>query len=204
MPHVTVDPLRMPKTLDISYDFCYMARMEKGKGVEYLQDLFGKISTKLGRKIRVALMGRTDDKYSQEKLRSLLESKSEAYSIRFFGWADDRTKAKVLSKSGCFIYPSIYDNFPTVVNEAMAHGLPVAMWNNLFYRVNYSGIKSVSVAIPFSVEHLASVAVNLLKRKSTLSHHSIEYIKKSGGSRSVAKDDLMLFDEIIKHNERNK
>jgi glycosyltransferase involved in cell wall biosynthesis len=202
--HVTVDLLKTSKTLYINYDFCYMARMEKGKGVEYLQDLFNKISIRLGKKIRVAIMGRADDKYSQEKLRRLLESKSESFSIRFFGWADDKIKTTVLSRSGCFIYPSIYDNFPTVVNEAMAYGLPVAMWNNLFYRVNYSNVKSVSAAIPFNTKHLASVAVNLLQRKSTLSRHSIEYIKKNGGSRSVAKDDLVLFDEIINHYERNK
>lgn len=204
VPHVTVDPLKTSKTLDIDYDFCYMARMEKGKGVEYLQDLFNKISIRLGKKIRVAIMGRADDKYSQKKLRRLLESKSEFFSIRFFGWADDKTKAEVLSKSGCFIYPSTYDNFPTVVNEAMAHGLPVAMWDTLFYKVNYSNIKSVSVATPFNVEHLASVAVNLLKRKSAVSRYSMEYIKENGDSRSVAKDDLMLFDEIIKHYGRNK
>ncbi len=203
-PHVTVDPLKTSKTLDIDYDFCYMARMEKGKGVEYLQNLFNKISIRLGRKIRVAIMGRADDKCSQEELRRLLESKSESFSIRFFGWADDKTKAEVLSKSGCFIYPSIYDNFPTVVNEAMAHGLPVAMWDNLFYKINYSGIKSVSVATPFNVEHLASVAVKLLQKRAHLGKHSIEYIKKSGGSRLVAKDDLVLFEEIIEHHERDK
>ncbi len=204
VPHVTVDPLKTSKTLDIEYDFCYMARMEKGKGVEYLQDLFSRISIKLGRKISVAIMGRADDKYSQEELRGLLESEGESFSVRFFGWADDKTKAEVLSKSGCFIYPSTYDNFPTVVNEAMAHSLPVAMWDTLFYKVNYSDIKSVSVATPFNVEHLASVAVNLLQGKSTLRRHSIEYIKENGGSRSVAKDDLILFDEIIKRYERNK
>jgi glycosyltransferase involved in cell wall biosynthesis len=204
VPHVTVGPLKMTKTLDIDYDFCYMARMEKGKGVEYLQDLFNIISIRLGRKIRVAIMGRTDDKYSQEKLRSLLESHGKSFSVHFFGWADDRTKAKVLSKSGCFIYPSIYDNFPTVVNEAMAYGLPVAMWNNLFYKINYSDVKSVSAATPFNVEHLASVAVNLLQRKPAISRHSTEYIKKNGGPRSVAKDDLVLFDEMIKSYERNK
>lgn len=204
VPHVTVDPLQTFQTLDIDYDFCYMARMEKGKGIEYLQDLFNEISVRLGRKIRVAIMGRADDKYSEEELRQLLESKNGAFSIRFFGWADDKTKAEVLSKSGCFIYPSIYDNFPTVVNEAMAHGLPVAVWNTLFYKINYLGIKSVSAATIFNIEHLASVAVNLLKRRSYLGHYSIEYIEKNGGSRSVADDDLMLFDEIIKHYERNK
>jgi len=204
VPHVTVDPLQTFKILDIDYDFCYMARMEKGKGVEYLQDLFNKISIRLGRKIRVAIMGRADDKYSQKELRRLLESKSESFSIRFFGWADDKTKAEVLSKSGCFIYPSIYDNFPTVVNEAMAHGLPVAVWNTLFYKINYSDVRSISAATIFNIEHLASVAVNLLKRRSYIGHYSIEYIKKNGGSRSVAKDDLILFDEIIKHYERNK
>lgn len=203
-PHVTVDPLKTSKTLNIDYDFCYMARMEKGKGVEYLQDLFNKISIRLGRKIRVAIMGRADDKYSQEELRRLLENKSESFSIRFFGWADDKTKAEMLSKSGCFIYPSIYDNFPTVVNEALAHGLPVAVWNTLFYKINYSGVKSVSAATIFNIEHLASVAVNLLKRRSYMGHYSIEYIKKNGGSRLVATDDLLLFEEIIEYHEKNK
>lgn len=204
IPHVTIDPLQTHETMDIDYDFCFMARMERGKGVEYLEDLFKKVSVKLGRKIRVAIMGRADDQYSKEELRRLLDSKKESFSVHFFGWADDKTKTKVLSRSGCFIYPSIYDNFPTVVNEAMAYGLPVAMWDTIFYKVNYSGIKSVSVATPFNVERLASVAVNLLKRKSALSRYSIEYIKKKGGSKTVAKDDLMLFNEIIKDYERNK
>ena len=204
VPHVTVDPLQTSKPLDIDYDFCYMARMEKGKGVEYLKDLFRKISIRLDRKIRVAIMGRADDEYSEKELGRLLENESKFFSIRFFGWADDKTKAEVLGKSGCFIYPSIYDTFPTVVNEAMAHGLPVAMWDNIFYKVNYFDIKSVSVAAPFNVEHLASVAVNLFKRKSVVSRYSIEYIKKKGGSKTVAKDDLMLFNEIIKNYERNK
>jgi len=204
VPHVTVDPLKTSKTLKIDYDFCYMARMEKGKGVEYLQDLFNKISIKLGRKIRVAIMGKADDKYSREELRRLLKSKSESYYIRFFGWADDKTKAEVLNNSGCFIYPSIYDSFPTVINEAMAFGLPVAVWNTLFYKINYSDVKSVSAATNFDIDHLASVSVKLLQKRTCLSKYSIEYIEKNGGSGLVAKDDLMLFDEIIDYYEKNR
>ena len=133
-----------------------------------------------------------------------MKVKVNLFPLVFFGWADDKTKAEVLSKSGCFIYPSIYDNFPTVVNEAMAHGLPVAMWDNIFYKVNYSDIKSVSVATPFNIEHLASVAVKLLQKRAYLGKYSIEYIKKNSGSRLMAKDDLMLFEEIINYYERNK
>lgn len=204
IPHVTVDTLQTPKILDIDYDFCYMARMEKGKGVEYLRNLFIRISAKLQKKIRVAIMGRAEDKYSRENLKCLIEETNEFFSIHFFGWADDKTKTEVLGRSGCFIYPSIYDNFPTVVNEALAHGLPVAVWNVPFYKINYSDVKSVSAATIFNIEHLASVAVNLLKRKSRIGHYSIEYIKKNGGSELVAKDDLMLFEKIIEYYERGK
>ena len=204
VPHVTVNAFQTSKTLDMDYDFCYMARMEKGKGVEYLQELFKEISAKLGRKIRVAIMGRADDEYSEKKLRQLLANNNDIFSIHFFGWADDRMKCKVLSRSGCFIYPSIYDNFPTVVNEAMAYGLPVAMWDTLYYRINYSDIRSVSVATPFNIEKLASVSVDLLNRRLIISHYSTDYIKKNGRSKLVAKNDLRLFNEIIRFYERNK
>lgn len=204
VPHVTVDLLPMPKVLDIDYDFCYMARMENGKGVEYLQDLLKEISIKMGRKIRVAIMGRADDEYSKEKLSQLLKSKSGYFSIHFFGWADTKTKTEVLGKSGCFIYPSIYDNFPTVVNEALSHGLPVVVWNTIFYKVNYSKIKSISAAEPFNTENLASIAVHSLRERVQLSHFSREYISKNGGSKLVAKDDLDIFEKIINYYERNK
>jgi len=204
VPHVTVNSLQTPEILKIEYDFCYMARIEKGKGLEYLRDLFTEISAKLERKISVAIMGRAEDEYSEQNLKHLINDVNKLYSIHFFGWADDKIKADVLSKSGCFIYPSIYDNFPTVVNEALAYGLPVALWNTIFYKVNYSGVKSISAATIFDIKHLASVAVNLLERKANIGHYSIEYIKKNGGSGLVAKDDLELFEKIIEYHERNK
>lgn len=204
VPHVTVNFHQTPDVLQIEYDFCYMARIEKGKGLEYLRDLFTEISSKLGRKINVAIMGRAEDEYSKQNLKHLIKDINEFYSIHFFGWADDKTKSDVLSKSGCFIYPSIYDNFPTVVNEALSHGLPVALWDTIFYKVNYSGVESISAAAIFDIEHLASIAVNLLKRKTHISHHSIEYIKKNSGSELVARDDLDLFEKIIEYHERNK
>ena len=117
---------------------------------------------------------------------------------------DDTIKTSVLSKSGCFIYPSIYDNFPTVVNEALSYGLPVVVWDTIFYKVNYSDVKSISAAPIFNIKVFASMAIDLLKRKDQIGHYSLEYVRDNGNSNLVAKDDLELFDNIIKFYEKNK
>ena len=203
-PHVTIDSHQDYMILKSEYDFCYMARMEKGKGLEYLDQILIEISTRLGRKIKVAIMGRADDKYSKCKLRHLIQAANEFYSVTFFGWTDDKTKAYVLRKSGCFIYPSIYDNFPTVVNEALAYGLPVVLWDTIFYRANYRDVKSISATPLFNIKTFASMAVDLLKRRAKLGHYSLEYVKNNGDSDLVAKDDLKLFENIIKYYENIK
>lgn len=204
IPHVTVNPYQTNKIFKNEFDLCYMARIEKGKGLEYLDDIFTEISSKLGRKIRVAIMGRADDEDSKKNLEYLIKNINEFYCIHFFGWVDDKTKAYVLSKSGCFIYPSIYDNFPTVVNEALAYGLPVVLWDTIFYRINYRDVKSISAAPLFNIKTFASIAVDLLKRRVKIGHYSLAYIKDNGGSDLVAKDDLKLFKDIIESYENNK
>ena len=87
IPHVTADPHQNYVISRVEYDFCYMARIEKGKGLEYLDKILVEISTNLGRKVRVAIMGKVDDEFSKHELRYLIENTNKFYSIIFLvGW----------------------------------------------------------------------------------------------------------------------
>ncbi len=180
----------------LKYDFAYMARVEKGKGVEYLSEILEKTSILLKRKVRLAILGRTDDSFSEVELQKLLSSKNVFFDVEFFGWADDSTKVSVLPHSGVFLYPSSYDNYPTVVNEALSFGLPVVTWNVPFYSQNYRNTNAVEVAEPFNTTKFADLAVHSLENRYNLSPQAIAFINSFPSLSEVAKLDTILFQNL--------
>lgn len=130
--HTFNDPIsiksykRDANTIETKYDFAYMARMEKGKGAEYLEEILKQISLILKRTITVAILGRPDDIISSRAIDKLLaeSNKNKYFKAIYFGWANKRMKEFVLSKTGVFLYPSHYDTYAIVLSEALSFGLP--------------------------------------------------------------------------------
>jgi glycosyltransferase involved in cell wall biosynthesis len=183
---------------DLKYDFTYMARMEAGKGVEYLAEILRRVASIAGRQVSVAVMGRTDDNASRRALEDLVHSaKEEGFAkIDVLGWADGKLKDAILSETGVFIYPSRYDNYPTVVNEALSHGLPVVTWDVPFYRCCYRGTQAVTAVPPFDCGLFAEAALNALKNRESLSKVALEYAKSFGSVEDCARSDFQLFSDV--------
>ncbi len=185
----------------LRYDFVYMARMEAGKGIEYLSDILVIISSILNRPISVAILGRTDDKASKKALENLLgETRGNRnVSIDFYGWAGIFLKNKILSKSGVFLYPSHYDNYPTVVNEALAAGVPCITWKVPFYRLNYFHRTEAVIGTPiFDCKQFAFNAVAALHNRKTLGLKALDFINSFDSQENIAKSDLRVFSDIVK------
>lgn len=183
---------------EFDYDFVYMARMEKGKGVEYLSSILNLISQKLGRKIKIAIMGKCDDPFSKEVLNKLLEESksSSAFEIEYTGWAGPEKKAEILSKGKVFLYPSHYDTLATVVHEAIAFGLPVIMWDVLFYRLNYSGSKAIHNAPMLDFDLYTDRAVEALNNRDVFSLEAKKFAMNFPTPKEIAKLDTELFKRI--------
>ena len=179
------------------FDFAYMARMERGKGVEHLAAVLSLSSGIAGRKLRVAVLGRADDAPSEAALEGLLDaSHGGSFEVRFFGWSDDDTKRYVLRSTSAFIYPSRYDNYPTVLNEALASGLPVVTWDTLFYRLNYAATPAVFAA-PDDLSCFAQLAVWALADRERHQTAPNTFIGSLPGGEETADADVDIFLELI-------
>ncbi|NWF65814.1 MAG: glycosyltransferase [Chloroflexi bacterium] len=181
------------------YDFVYMARMERGKGVEYLDLILKKIAHLLGRKIKVAVMGKCDDNFSKQALAELLEKSKENiwYEMEFSGWADSEKKIEILSKSRVFLYPSHYDTLATVVHEALAVGLPCVLWDVLFSQLNYSSNRAVLRAPLLDFDSFAGLAIRAYNDYSSLGTAALKYVQNSKTPQEIAELDTKLYASIV-------
>ncbi len=179
------------------FDLAYMARIEHGKGLEYIRGIVESVYLKSNREIRVAIMGKTDDTISKVILDSLLQDQSENISFEYFGHADDNIKQKVLSNSKVFIYPSVYDNNPTVIYEAISFGLPIVMWNTAFSRLNFDRLSFVKLTKFKDIEKFAQNCIDLMEYKGTHNKEVKHFFDtKLFASMDIADFDLKLFNKI--------
>lgn len=180
------------------YDFVYMARMESGKGIEYLPEILRRISSLLNRKIKVAILGRTEDDLSKRALDEIMtESEKGRYFVaKYFGWADTDLKKEILTNSGVFLYPSHYDNYPTVLNEALAFGLPCVVWDVPFARLNYSKTDAVKQVPLLNFQQFAEDAVTVFHSRGELSRQALEFVSDFISPATAAQLDTDIFREI--------
>lgn len=177
------------------YDFVYMARMEKGKGVEYLSKILSLTTRILQRPVTIAILGKTDDTSSREALESLLATNllDSGISIDYKGWANAQMKSDVLGNSGVFLYPSHYDNYPTVLNEALVFGLPCITWDIVYSQLNYSATNVVYRVPLLNYEKFAEAAVAALQERPKLFKDALQFVNGFGNCEQTARLDTELF-----------
>ncbi len=192
----TMPVLRKPHT-EVVYDFVYMARFEEGKGLEYLHQILAECSRLLGRSIKIAVMGKIDDEYSNKLVQGI--SSDENIEVNFLGWADDALKDEVFSQSKIFIYPSINDNFPTVLNEALAHSLPAVTWAVPYSTINYSNTKAVLMAELGNITEFAELCLRAMSEQANLTVEADRFVDSFDRPAMVAEKDTGIFKEILNH-----
>jgi glycosyltransferase involved in cell wall biosynthesis len=197
------NPLSLRYNTKPEFDFTFMARMEKGKGLEFLTAITQKASSLLNRKVTLALAGKADDAFSKHTLTKLLNQKyKEFVEITFFGWADPFTKLKLLSNTAVFIYPSYYDNYPTVLTEALVHGLPCVVWDTLYSSLNFFDFPTVLTVHLKNTDAFADTAVQALNNRKALFSKSSNFFKKFDSADIIAQKDTILFEKIIQLYDR--
>lgn len=183
------------------YDFVYMARIEKWKGLDYLEKIFIHMAKVQKRKIKIAIMWNVEDFYSLYILERMKHNKD--ISVSYFGWCWNEKKKEILSKSKVFLYPSIYDTYSITLSEAVSIGLPCVVRDVLYVRINYSNIPYVW-RIPFwQYKKFAQKAMILLNRNSFVQ----KLVQRKGREEyfnDIGESDLHLYINSCKGGKYNK
>lgn len=100
-------------------DLLFMSRVEKEKGIYYCIELHKELK-KMFPKTRLFVAGTGSE---IEKVKKIANKNP---GILLYGYASGEAKAKILSNSDFFLFPSTHgEGMPNAVLEAMAFGLPV-------------------------------------------------------------------------------
>ncbi|MEP0007272.1 MAG: glycosyltransferase family 4 protein [Balneola sp.] len=146
--------------VDDKLDLLFMSRVEKEKGIYYCIELHKELK-KVFPKARLLVAGTGSE---IEKIKKIANNKS---GIVLYGYASGETKAKILSNSDFFLFPSTHgEGMPNAVLEAMAFGLPVltTKCNGIsdFFEENKMGY----FIDDLTIENLSCIKEKILELKS--------------------------------------
>lgn len=185
------------------YDLVYMARMEQGKGVEFIEKILLSLYKKLNRKVNLLILGKIDDEFTKKEINRLVNLNNNNYKVKYKGLVlNQKCKNKLLSKSCVFIYPSFLDTYAIVINEAISIGLPVIVWDVPFYRKNYREMEFVSSASLGEVEYFTDKIVSSMDIRHFQVDRIKKFLDKLPSSEDVFKKENDLYADILK-DEKN-
>ena len=119
-----VDPINRFEALEKVWDFCYIGRLDKTKGVETLLEAW-KIANIEGLKMKLVLVGGG----GLYKLINALIRSGNIRHVCLVGPLYGRRKYRVLRQSRFLVNLSESETFSTVILEALALGVPVIARN---------------------------------------------------------------------------
>lgn len=98
-------------------NFLVLCRIAENKGIPYLIEAFKKV---LETSSQVVLHVAGDG-----PIRKKLESENIHPQIIFHGRISEQKKEELLNHCDLFVFPTLFEGMPTVILEAMAHGIPI-------------------------------------------------------------------------------
>ena len=102
--------------------FFYVGAVQPRKNISRIIQAFD-LFNQMHPKSQLLIAGRSAWKTEQIK-QTYLDSKSKD-KIKFLGYVEDKTMAKLMASAACFIYPSLFEGFGVPVLEAMQCGVPI-------------------------------------------------------------------------------
>jgi glycosyltransferase involved in cell wall biosynthesis len=103
------------------YDFLFCGRIEEVKNPLFALDVAVETAKVLGRRIRILFVGAGAQ---EDALKSAASMHPEKVEAEFRGFADHEALPALYRSARVFLFPSLWDPWGVVVNEAGAAGLP--------------------------------------------------------------------------------
>jgi glycosyltransferase involved in cell wall biosynthesis len=126
---LNVEVIELGKTPSDFLRILFLGNLYEDKGIFDLLAACQQITATTKAKIRLQLVGKWPDEPTQEKFRQLVSEITDPDSLQIAEpcalYGDDKWRA--YKQSDLFVFPTYYrsENFPLVILEAMACGLPV-------------------------------------------------------------------------------
>ena len=117
------------------YDGCFCGRISPQKGVLDLVDIWGRVCARKP-DARLAVIG-VGHKPFEDELRESIRRRGLESRVEWLGFLDGEAKHRVYRASRVFLHTSVYDNYGMAACEAMAAGVPAAMYDLPPLRVAY-------------------------------------------------------------------
>jgi glycosyltransferase involved in cell wall biosynthesis len=165
------------------------------KGFIYLKKTLARLQsvspTLSGETMALVLLGKRSNK---------VEENIEGFPVYYLGNLDNETAmAEAYSACNIFVNPSLADNLPNTIVEAMACGVPVVAFASGGIPEMMIHQESGYLAPPTSVEGLAAGIEFLLsfpERYEKIQQAAVEFVRKNYNYSTVAKRYLSLYQEI--------
>lgn len=142
------------------YDYLWMGRLAKVKGVPDLLAFIKKLSNEKKKKTMMIIGSGHPYEIADfsNKLQKLNVSSFVSFKTNVYG----KAKEDIFQKSKLFLMTSYYESYGLVILEALQHRIPVLAYNLPVYDVFSAGVKKVAIG---SVAKLFTKGNTLLKNK---------------------------------------
>lgn len=101
----------------------FLSRVTREKGVEIFLEALKKLNkVDIGIKLDVSFVGFVDDFFNKESVLKSFRS-SDRINVTFYGNQSD--VSIFYRENDLFVFPSLHENFPNVILEAMSYGMPI-------------------------------------------------------------------------------
>lgn len=104
------------------FDFIFSGRIEAVKNPDFALQVAVEAAKRLGRKVSILFVGAGS---LEESVRKLAASRSSLVDAQFHGFAKQRELPALYRSARIFLFPTSWDPWGVVANEACAAGLPV-------------------------------------------------------------------------------
>ncbi|WP_232429503.1 glycosyltransferase family 4 protein [Noviherbaspirillum autotrophicum] len=104
------------------FDFIFSGRIEEVKNPQFAIRVAAETARRLGRKVSILFAGSGS---LQESVRAAASASADLVDATFHGFAAQRELPGLYRSSRLFLFPTLWDPWGVVANEACAAGLPV-------------------------------------------------------------------------------
>ena len=176
----------------------FMSRIEPKKGLNLLIPALEKLLAE-GLNFHFVLAGTNpQDPAYEEKIRGQIEASPLRSHTTITGFVTGEFKTALLQAADLFVLPSYYENFGIAVAEAMSHGTPVVISDqvHIWEEVRDCGAGWVG---PCEVEALTDLIRTALQNPSECQRRGIlaqEYAQKAYGWEAIAQQTIQAYRQI--------
>jgi len=146
IPNPVAMPAELPLRLirDKARTILFLSRIDPKKGLELLLDAFNRVAAN-DEDFRLVIAGDGDPAYVAS-IRAGAAAGASRERICFTGNVAGDQKQSLFAEADLFVLPSHSENFGVAVVEAMAHGVPVLISENVGIRAEVTGALAGKVA----------------------------------------------------------